>query len=170
MHGKKWCGPEGNSTRNNPSSYYFRERERKDFKIDDIQAFQGSCWFMSKKYYQRIGGLDGRFGTFFQEPQEIGFKVWMSGGRMVINKHTWYAHWHKNVSSGHGFSNQKKKEAFRYSTWYWMNDKWEGATRKMEDFIAFHWPIPSWPENWREEKVQFEASNPHDYATPPVLC
>lgn len=169
LHGKKWCGQEGNNPSSRPNNYYWMERAKAETKIDDIQAFQGSCWFMAKQRFFDIGGLDGRFGTFFQEPQEIGFKIWMSGGRMVINKNTWYAHWHKSEASGYGFSNRRKKEAFRYSTWYWMNDQWPLATRKMEEFIKFHWPIPGWPEDWREMKVKFESENLHNYAIPPLL-
>lgn len=169
LHGKKWLGETGLSDRNNPSHYYWMERAKKDIKIDDVQAFQGSCWFMNRQRFLAIGGLDERFGTFFQEPQEICFKAWMSGGRIVINKYTWYAHWHKTDAPGYGFVRHKKHMSFRYSTWYWMNDQWPLATRKMEDWISFHWPIPSWPDDWREQKIKFEAENPHDFATPPSL-
>ena len=169
LHGKKWLGETGISDRQNPGQYYWMERKRADIKIDDVQAFQGSCWFMTRKRFLDIGGLDERFGTFYQEPQEIGFKVWLSGGRVVINKNTWYAHWHKTEAPGYGFARHKKHMSFRYSNWYWMNDQWPGATRKMEDFIAFFWPIPGWPDDWRQQKEKFERENPQDFSTPPEL-
>lgn len=169
LHGKKWIGESGTHTRHNPSQYYWMERARAEKKIDDIQAFQGSCWMMNRQRFLDIGGLDTRFGTFFQEPQEIAFKAWLTGGRIVINKHTWYAHWHKSEPTNYGFSNRRKHACFRYSTWYWMNDQWPGATKKIEEFIAFYWPIPGWPMDWREQKAKFEKEHPQDYSTPPEL-
>jgi hypothetical protein len=156
LHGKKWTGKEGNSNRRNPSNYYYLERERAETKIDDIQAFQGSCFFMDKKTFLSTGGMDERFGTFYQEPQEIAFKVFLLGGRIVVNKHTWYAHWHKTIPQGYGFTKSGKHRDMRYSTWYWTSDKWPLAKRKFRDFVQLHWPIPGWPENWEEEKRKFD--------------
>lgn len=169
LHGKKWIGESGNSDKRNPSNYYWKENLLKDKKIDDIQAFQGSCWFMNRKRFLELGGLDDQFGSFYQEAQEISFKTWFSGGRIIVNKNTWYAHWHKNTPPGYGFSRHKKLLSSKYSTWYWMNDQWPAATRKMEEFIAFHWPIPSWPEDWRQKKEIFEKEHPQDFSTPPDL-
>jgi len=159
LHGKKWLGPTGLGSMR-PADYYYRERERAALKIDDIQAFQGSCWFTSKATFEKVGGMDESFGTFYQEPQEIAFKCWMSGGRIVVNKHAWYAHWHKSSPPGYGFTRHGKHRDMRYSTWFWMNNQWPLATRTIEEFVAFHWPIPGWPETWQEEKVAFEAAHP----------
>jgi glycosyltransferase involved in cell wall biosynthesis len=58
MHGQPW--PE-------------RAKERKDILLDDEMSSQGSCWFMSKKHFDRLlGGLSSvGYGTFVQEFQEI---------------------------------------------------------------------------------------------------
>lgn len=65
-------------------------------KIDRIDAFQGSCWFMRTRAYQALGLLDAEnWGPMGHESQEIYFKVTSNHGNVVRNKHTWYAHWHK---------------------------------------------------------------------------
>lgn len=169
LHGKKWVGPEGLSPDMKPASYYYRERERANIKIDDVQSLQGSCWFCNRERFRELGGFDMRFGkTIYQEASEIGFKFFLSGGRILVNKYTWYAHLHKTTPSEYGFTRREKHSLERYATWYWMNDQWDSPKRSrgIEDFIKFHWPMPGWPEHWREQKEDFEKRHP-EYSKPP---
>jgi glycosyltransferase involved in cell wall biosynthesis len=164
LHGKKWLGEEGNAQSLRPKNYYWMERARKDIKIDEIQTWQGSCWFMHLKRFWEFGGMDLQFTNIHQEAQELGFKTWLSGGSLIRNKHTWYAHWHKSENRrGYRLSLRAMRETQSRSTWYWMNNKWEGQTRQMEWFIDHFWPIPGWPENWREEKIKYETEHPYPY-------
>lgn len=72
-----------------------RDISFRDKLIDDIDAFQGSCYFIKKDYFLKLGLLDDKnFGGSGRESQEIAFKCWMDGGRTVVNKTTWYAHAH----------------------------------------------------------------------------
>ena len=77
--------------------------------IDDIFTFQGSCWFMHKDYFNQLELMDDvNYGTFRKEPQEITFKAWLSGGRVVRNKKTWYAHLHKGQRFGRGYAPSRR--------------------------------------------------------------
>lgn len=143
-----------------------RARERKDnpnYDIDDEMSFQGSCWFMTRKHYwDFLGGMSEEgYGTFIQEPQEIGMKTWLGGGRIVTNKKTWYAHLHKgkrtHTNKGHEARGRgyflNKKEAIKgndYSADLWLNNKWEDRVHDIEWFVDKFWPVPGWPDNWRE--------------------
>jgi len=150
LHGKKWVG-ENMGTQ----EYYRLENERKDTKIDDILTFQGSCWMMEMDLFDEIGGLDAENYGFFQEAQEIGMKVWMVGGRVVRNKNTWYAHWHKSAEEGRGFklSRKQKHRTEEFSTDFWMNDKWSKRKpdRSMAWLVHKFWPLPGWPDDWQEQ-------------------
>ena len=126
-----------------------KAKERKDILIDDLMTFQGSCWFLKKSYWEKIGPMDDvNYGPFSNEAQEIGNKVWLSGGRVVVNKKTWYAHWHKD-SSGYNFTNEQQKEFNEsvakgrvYSADYWLNNKWDNRTydyKWLEDKFS---PLP----------------------------
>jgi len=137
MHGRQW--PE-------------RARERKDIQIDDDMSFQGSCWFMPRDYFWKLGPMQEEgYGTFMQEPQELGLKVWLGGGRQVRNKKTWYCHLHKGKQYGRGYSleGQNRKEAQEWCAKYWLADSWPGQVHKFEWLIDKFWPIPTWPEDWR---------------------
>lgn len=65
-------------------------------RIVETTAFQGSCYFIEKQYYKKLGLLDHiNFGGSGHEAQEIYYKVKNDGGKIVRNKNTWFAHWHK---------------------------------------------------------------------------
>lgn len=140
----------------------FKRPEQKDVLIDDLMTMQGSCYFMKRSYWFELfpDGLDDiNYGTFTQEAQEISNKVWLSGGRLIVNKKTWYAHWHKGKNGkGYGFSNSQYKrhlvgtERGRvYCIDFWLNTR---------DFAHdFRWLIdkfnpPGW-ENW-EERIKID--------------
>lgn len=140
----------------------WKRPERNNILIDDTMSWQGSCWFMKKSYWDKlIYPLDDEnYGTFTQEAQEIGNKVWLSGGRLVVNKKTWYAHFHKGRrGKGYGFSNaQYKRHAESmekgrlYCIDYWLNTK--DYKYDFEWLLKKFWPVPTWPEDWKERIQQ----------------
>jgi glycosyltransferase involved in cell wall biosynthesis len=148
FHGKKWLAIPDNMGK---ESYYGLENQRKDILIDDIMSFQGSCWFCHKDYFENvIGCLDENWYNLYQEAQELACKFWLSGGRMVVNKKTWYAHWHK-TESGYNLSKKTKLESEKESVDYWINNKWSGQKLPFEFLIEKFWPIPGWPLDWKEQ-------------------
>lgn len=154
LHGAEWKRP-----------------ERADILIDDTPTMQGSCYFMKRSYWDKLfpNGLDDtHYGPFTQEAQEVSLTAWLSGGRVVVNKKTWYAHWHKGrAGKGYGFSNaQYKKHCEQmekgrlYCIDYWLNTKdfkydWDWfVTEKFPD-------MPGWSKDWRE-RVQKDKTK--DYS------
>lgn len=132
------------------------ERSGPEFDIDEDMSFQGSCWFMPRELFdRRIGRLQEEgYGTFIGEPQEVGLKVWLGGGKQVRNKKTWYAHLHKGKKWGRGYSVSKSglQEGNAYSVDYWMNNRWGKRIHDIEWLVERFWPVPSWPEDraqWR---------------------
>ena len=142
----------------------WKRPERADILIDDTMSWQGSCWFMHRSYWDwLIVELDEvNYGKFTQEAQEIGMKVWLSGGRLVVNKKTWYAHWHKGKrGKGYGWSNKQYRahmdgtERGRlYCIDYWMNNRWEQRVHDFEWLLEKFWPVPTWKDTWREDVIR----------------
>jgi glycosyltransferase involved in cell wall biosynthesis len=132
-----------------------RERLNKpEYDIDDEMSFQGSCWFMPYRHFHEfIGGMsEVGYETFIQEPQEIGLKTWLGGGQVKVNKKTWYAHLHKGRRYGRGYflDKREKRRGSDYSNDHWMNNRWEDRIHDIEWLIEKFWPVPTWPEEWRE--------------------
>ncbi len=147
LHGSEWKRP-----------------ERDHILIDDTMSWQGSCWFLKKSYWDKLlYPLDDKnYGPFTQEAQEIGNKVWLSGGRLVVNKKTWYAHFHKgSKGKGYGFSREQyrrheaaKERGRLYCIEYWLNTK--DYKHDFEWLLQKFWPVPTWPEDWKE-RIKLDA-------------
>lgn len=112
LHGKDW--QEGNT----------------EALIEETPSSQGSVWFMSKDYFNELELMDeSTYGTFWNEFQEIGLKCWLSGGRVLVNKKTFYAHWHKTNGRGYSLNEVSKLKEF---SWHkankpvsWLFDKFK---------------------------------------------
>jgi len=92
--------------------------ELKEVMIDDLMSAQGSCWFMKKSYYNWLELMDEDFyGKFAWEFQEIGFKTWLSGGKVKVNKNVWYAHWHKTEGRGYSLQQDPPEITERVNRW-----------------------------------------------------
>lgn len=80
-----------------------RTEERKDIMIDENTAIQGSQWLMKRSWWDKvIVELDTEnYGPLIQDSTEMLFKTWQAGGKLMINKNTWYAHKHRSFSRTH---------------------------------------------------------------------
>lgn len=140
-----------------------RTRERKDkpeFLIDETMSWQGSCWLMSRKHWDRLGGLSEEgYGTFAQEPQEIGNKTWLGpwDGRLMVNKHIWYAHLHKGKRYPHLWRmyQMTREEIAKGHVWsanYWMNNQWPQRAHDLDWLIdrfgGGAGGVPTWDADW----------------------
>ena len=142
MHGFKWDERTLNSW-NTP--------------IDDIIAFQGSCWLMSKDWFIKQRFMDLNYQGWGQEAEEICFETWKNGGRVVVNKNTWYAHLHKGNKYGRMYwmSRDENRRSYAYSYKRWMIDNLDFTISLIKKFPR----MPNWPNNWeemlREEKIKW---------------
>ena len=125
-----------------------RTLDRLDIEIDDIITFQGSCWFMEKEWYNHCGFMDLAYQGWGQEAEELSFTTWLKGGRVVVNKKTWYAHLHKGKKYGRMYwmSRYENRLSYAYSFKKWIVDNRDFFYGLIEKFM----PMPGWPENWKE--------------------
>ena len=130
-------------------------KDRPQFDIDETPSMQGSCYFMTRDYFvNHLGFLrEEGYGQFAQESQEIGFKTWLSGGALMVNKKTWYAHLHKGNHYGRFYKFPGGTvEASSWSAEHWLNDREPNMIHKFEWFIDEKFPgMPSWPSDWKEQ-------------------
>ena len=101
-----------------------RRMSRKHLKIDETMVFQGSCWLMSRKHWDWLGGLSEEgYGEFAQESTELCLKTWLGGGKVMVNKNTWYAHKHRKF--GRIVAPAKVQQGNKYSQDFWLNNRWD---------------------------------------------
>ncbi len=119
--------------------------ERKDVLIDEIISAQGSAWFTTKKFFEELGGLDEEnYGTFYLEFQELSFKAWTSGGKVMVNKKTSYAHYHKIQSRGYSLPKDDRDKAVQFIKKWKNNTAWDKQTVSFEQILEQFMPMPNW--------------------------
>lgn len=112
--------------------WHSRAKERKDIPIDETMAMQGSMWLMPKSWWETIGELQTEgYGTMYQDSHEMVFKTWQKGGKLMVNKNTWFAHKHVSFPRTHQYSREEWEPCVKYAyeTWkdYYFNEivpKW----------------------------------------------
>lgn len=128
-----------------------RTLDRADKLIDEDLSFQGSCWFMKKDYFYELDLMDTKgYGIFWNEAQEIGLKCWLSGGKVIRNKKTWYAHLHKGKKYGRGYflnRNTAKHGAVYTMKWFYGTMDWPKQKYPLSWLIERFMPVPTWDEN-----------------------
>lgn len=130
------------------------DRTDPKYDIDEELSFQGSCWFMPRDYFHELGLMDEKgYGIFWNEAQEISFKAWLSGGKVVRNKKTFYAHLHKGRKFGRGYhlSSAEVKKGATFTRKWLDNSAWDNRQiHPLSWLIERFWPLPTWPDNWKD--------------------
>jgi len=117
--------------------------------LADVMTGQGACWFLEHQRFWDLGGLDEGHGSWGQMGVEIACKAWLSGGRHVVNRKTWFAHFFRCGDGPHfpyRASGTEQKAARRYSIKLWTSGKWQHQRRPLEWIVEKFWPVPTWPK------------------------
>lgn len=135
---------------------YWREYEKRpEAKADiaDVMCFVGAAFFMERSRYWELGGLDEGHGSWGQMGVEISCKSWLSGGRQVVNKKTWFAHLFR-TQPGFGFpypiSAADQEAARDYSKRLWFGNNWEGQKLDFSWLINKFSPVPGWQSTGKQ--------------------
>lgn len=117
-------------------------------EIIDTMSCLGACWFLSRKQYWALGGMDEGHGSWGQMGTELACKSWLSGGRMVTNRRTWFSHLFRTQGLDFGFpyplSGAETEKAREYSRRLWLNDMWTGQRKPLRWLIERFAPLPGW--------------------------
>jgi cephalosporin hydroxylase len=143
-------GERHNSKKPFRASYYDGKFSRfnrdRDPKIDETMCCMGPCFFMYKDRFWELGGCDEGHGHWGQQGIEVACKAWLSGGKLMVNKNTWFAHYFRgHIGFPYELSGRQQQNARKYSQDLWLNNKWEKQTR------TFQWLVNKFnPPNWEE--------------------
>jgi len=143
-------------------SAYKRRPEAKGEFVESLGQL-GACYVMHRSRFWDLGGLDERHGSWGQMGTEVSCKSWLSGGRQVINKRTWYSHLFR-TQPGFGFpyhlSERQAESARRHSRKLWLENTWESQRRPLSWLIDKFWPVEGWTEEDRERIRETAKSFP----------
>lgn len=91
--------------------------------------------------------MDEAHGSWGQMGVELACKSWLSGGRQVVNKRTWFSHLFR-TQDGFGFPypNPGILQAREYSKKLWLGGEWPNAVRPLSWLIEHFAPAPGWED------------------------
>jgi len=122
----------------------------------ETMSFIGACMFMHRDRYWELGGCDEAHGSWGQFGTEWACKSWLSGGKLITTKKTWFAHMFRTGNfKGSGYdggsfpyhiSGTDQEYAKQYSRDLWLNDKWEKAIHPLSWLVNKFAPVPGWEE------------------------
>jgi glycosyltransferase involved in cell wall biosynthesis len=110
----------------------------------ESMSLLGACWMMHRVRYSEIGGLDERHGSWGQMGTEVACKTWLSGGRLLTNRATWFAHMfrtRKGFSFPYPMRSQDQRRAREHSWWLWAESNWEQPHKPLSWLLDRFWPI-----------------------------
>jgi len=131
---------------------YFGEYKKKQTAdICESMSLQGSCFMCTKEKYFELDLCSEDFHSWGQQGTEVACKTWLSGGRVMVNKKTWYAHMFRTQGGDFGFPYHNPQslvnENRELSRKLFQQDNWPKATRK------FQWIIDKFnPPEWTTRK------------------
>ena len=129
----------------------YKRRPEAQGDVCDLMCFIGAGWFLSRDYYWEIGGCDEGHGSWGQQGVEMACKGWLSGGRVVVNKRTWFAHMFRTQGGDFGFpypiSSGDVRKARDYSKWLWTGGNWDKAIHPLSWLVEKFWPVDGWTDD-----------------------
>jgi len=170
----KWIGknnPQSNSYTftTEPKFRYFREyRKTPEYKkmlketgLTYSMGLQGSFFMMTREKYWELNICDEHFGSWGSQGIEVGVKTWLSGGKVMINQKTWYAHMFRSQGGDFGFpyplKDRKVKENRKLAKEYFFNNKFDKAIHPLSWLIKKFWPVPEWTDEDLQMLIDLES-------------
>ena len=122
--------------------------QRQKTDITDVMSSLGACFFMERERFWQLGGLDEGHGSWGNFGVEIACKSWLSGGRHVVNRRTWFAHFFRVGGIGFPYEihGSDQERARQYSRSLWLSNSWPGQVRPLSWLIEKFKPVQGWHE------------------------
>jgi hypothetical protein len=139
--------------------YWRKHRKREEDQGDLIEtmSFIGACMLMTRDRYWELDGLDEKHGSWGQFGTEIACKSWLSGGRLVTSRKTWFAHLFRTGNFARNgdspwpypMTQGQMDDAREYSRDFWLNGRWPKAVHNVQWLADKFAPVPDWHEEAR---------------------
>jgi glycosyltransferase involved in cell wall biosynthesis len=146
-----------------PHFQYFREFNRRPEGKGDVtpsMSLQGSCFMITQERYFALNVCDESWGSWGSQGIEVAVKTWLSGGQVMVNHKTYYAHMFRTQGGDFGFpyplsgkqveyAKSKAREAF-------FAGKFNKAIYPLSWLIERFWPVPFWTQEDLDRLKQAE--------------
>jgi glycosyltransferase involved in cell wall biosynthesis len=143
------------------NDYTKRDKYKENLKtgLTESMSLQGSCFMMTKDKYWELNICDENFGSWGSQGIEVACKTWLSGGKVMINHNTWYAHMFRTQGGDFSFPypqrESKVQEAKKKAKELFFNNKFEKQILPLSWLVERFWPV----KGWNDENLQNLKNN-----------
>lgn len=140
--------------------YFGQYKKLQEGDLVETMSLQGSFFMLSREKYWELKICDEAFGSWGSQGIEVAVKTWLSGGRVVCDRATYYAHMFRTQGADFGFpydnpqSRVNKAKAHAKNLFLKGrrgNYRWDKQTRDLVWLLDKFWPVPGWTEEQREK-------------------
>jgi glycosyltransferase involved in cell wall biosynthesis len=141
-----------------PHFQYFNEyTKRPEYKKDleatgltETMSLQGSCWMVTRDKYWELNLGDENFGSWGNQGVQVACATWLSGGRVIVNHKTWYAHMFRTQGGDFSFpypqsGNEVQRTKNKVKDLFW-NNKHPKQIKPLSWLTDRFWPVKGWTD------------------------
>lgn len=136
--------------------YFEAYKHREPYMTDkttgytETMSLQGSFFMATREKYWELELSGEDVGSWGNQGLEVACKMWLSGGRVLVNHHTWYAHMFRTQGGDFGFPYpqsgkhvSRTKQRIKDMIW---NSKLPKQVHKVSWLVEKFWPVPGWDD------------------------
>lgn len=134
--------------------------------LQETMSLQGSFFMCTRVKYWELNLCDETWGSWGQQGSEVALKTWLSGGRVLSNLDTWYAHLFRTqdgFSWPYGSPNTQNN-ARKISQDIFLNDKWNQAIHPLSWLLEKFWFAL---QEVKDPEARWEEGDLKNYKRPP---
>jgi glycosyltransferase involved in cell wall biosynthesis len=124
--------------------------DKKEKGLTETMSIQGSCFMMTRDKYWELEICDENFGSWGSQGIEVAAKTWLSGGSVIVNHKTWYAHMFRTQGGDFSFpykiSGKDQKAAQEYAKNLFFDNNWPKQVHPLSWLIEKFWPVKGWSD------------------------
>lgn len=128
--------------------YWTEYKKKQTGQLVETMSILGACWMLTRDKYWELNMSDEAHGSWGQQGTEVACKTWLSGGKLICNKNTWFAHMFRTQGGDFGFPYEHKKGAItkarNYSKHLWIDNSWDKAIHPLDWLLDKFGPVPGW--------------------------
>lgn len=138
--------------------YWGEFGKKQEGELTETMSIQGSCFLVTKDKWFELDLCSESFNSWGQQGVEVACKTWLSGGRVLVNRNTWYAHMFRTQGGDFSFPyknpESKVQENRELSRELFQKDKWDKAK------YPFQWLIDKFnPPDWQTRGILYYTNN-----------
>lgn len=124
--------------------------DKRETGMTETMSLQGSCFMAPRNKYWELELCDERAGSWGNQGMEVALATWLTGGRVLVNHNTWYAHMFRTQGGDFGFPynlrGREVQQTKNYIVDKFWNFKHPKQIQSVKWLIEKFAPVPGWTD------------------------